>query len=688
MNIKVIFITLLLNVILFAALLFGTGHDFFTQYKTWFLFAKTSSRNLNQQNYVNYNYPYNMLLSTEPNAIFMTEGGDNQVFSILYFALVEKRRPDVDFFDQKGNVFPRLYGDFFKSDGADVAMIRELRDFQLYSTGRPVYLTWRRPNVDQLSIENLQALKKQVLGRLPVNQQAAFNAKYKLATVKQIRRTTHRMVQPSIYDMTLRSGGKLGEQDYQYLGPWYLKPLGLLYRVTPLRYAIVDVLETRDAPTSLFVLRQHLGEFTRLNIDDALFRRMIAVLVAEKYITETAETLSMLRPFHPLGNLPDEDYWQQYTIVYNNVANAPYWERLARNIYVVYAELQRDMYARLERTYRMRSETQGGGLPLVGGTTGTGEQFLQNNFLQNNFSQKAKDARDAQVKVILETAPYVYDNNSYMYNVANLLREQQKPLEAVDYYERAAHNFYPLTEPAYQAARLLIAEAYEHWDAHEGLLARASSNIEQALANRRLHFQLKEPNKDHARDPVILTGKRLNQQVQLLKQLSPKQLAEQKTAALAKRSRRDLRTVAQRYLQLDKPNEAIRLYEEVLRLEPAQTHWYLDFISLIGPSDARKGLALITRLEENYAELDNPPKLWEFEYTRGQLLFRQNLERYRTGTPLSNLSNKLIESSERLTRYIEAASPAQSNNNVRKRIIIAEKTINYISNLTRSLEQP
>src|SRR5208337_3187566 len=111
----------------------------------------------------------NLMVSTEENSIFMTEGGDNQVFGTLYFTYAEKLRPDLTPFDQKGNIFPKIYGDMrYISDAETLPRRMNLVDSHLFQSEepfydnprssadpyfipywqgkRPVYLLWQRPD--------------------------------------------------------------------------------------------------------------------------------------------------------------------------------------------------------------------------------------------------------------------------------------------------------------------------------------------------------------------------------------------------------------------------------------------------------------------------------------------------------------------------------------------------------------
>ena len=123
--------------------------------------------NDNHLNWLNHDYGKNLMMSAEEGSVFMTEGGDNQVFSTLYFTYSEKLRPDLSLYDQKGNIFKRIYGDMRYIDGSILDRRMEVVDADLFNGQepfykeirtpkdpyfvpywmgeRPLYLTWQRP---------------------------------------------------------------------------------------------------------------------------------------------------------------------------------------------------------------------------------------------------------------------------------------------------------------------------------------------------------------------------------------------------------------------------------------------------------------------------------------------------------------------------------------------------------------
>lgn len=105
--------------------------------------------------WANDNYGRNLLKTVEYKGILFTEGGDNQVFSLLYHNYIEYLRPDMNdpnvelheldkrgIFDQKGNVF-LLYGDMMNMTGGELTLSQISNDYNRIKSGRPIYYTWK-----------------------------------------------------------------------------------------------------------------------------------------------------------------------------------------------------------------------------------------------------------------------------------------------------------------------------------------------------------------------------------------------------------------------------------------------------------------------------------------------------------------------------------------------------------------
>ncbi len=345
----------IVNALLFGLLFFiltwGVGSDFSSEFDSFFQYKKNLKANDNSLNWVNYNYGKNFLMGMEPNSIFMTEGGDNQVFSLLYFALVENKRPDVDFFDQKGNVFPRLYGDILNTSARELSLVQDIRDFQLYSTDRPVYVTWRRANIEKLSLSYLRNRKNELFQGVNPQFKAVLDRKYQLNNLDGLKRTARNYIDRSIYDLKLRSGGYLYEQDFKYLGPWYLKQFGLAFKVTPFRYAIVDALDIHGGRGDYASLQETIAAITKINMSVNQFNLYTRQLASEGYLSfsendfDKTLQLALLKPFDEVfKGITALDYWNKYKIFYKDVYNSYAWDFLTLEIYAYYARYQRSQY--------------------------------------------------------------------------------------------------------------------------------------------------------------------------------------------------------------------------------------------------------------------------------------------------------------------------------------------------------
>ncbi len=119
--------------------------------------------------WVNDNYGRNILKTLEYKSILFTEGGDNQVFALLYLTYIEHLRPDVNIYDQKGNVF-LLYGDMMKMTPQQLFESQVTNDYKKIKTGRPIYYTWkdyRRQNeINRRYNENFEYRQMGILYRV------------------------------------------------------------------------------------------------------------------------------------------------------------------------------------------------------------------------------------------------------------------------------------------------------------------------------------------------------------------------------------------------------------------------------------------------------------------------------------------------------------------------------------------
>lgn len=257
------------------------------------IFAMNLSRNNNSKDYSNHDYSYNMMNSLPDNAIFATEGGDNQVFGLVYYTMVERRRPDLKIYDQKGNVFERIYGNLMKTDGRWLGDISDAVDKDFIESGRPYYMAWRRDGLYRL-------------------------------------------------------------------GDYYFKAYGLVFKVQPIKYALVDELEFFKVLTVndyKDIAKEHLkrdyeNEKIAADLNALLDEGLISV--ARKNIYDGNEEITFVKMYElPFPQFKtEEDYWNSYTMQ-GTAEEISHYDFLTREIFVSSYSLARiDLYNRRIKTYQ------------------------------------------------------------------------------------------------------------------------------------------------------------------------------------------------------------------------------------------------------------------------------------------------------------------------------------------------
>ena len=255
------------------------------------IFVMNLSRNNNSKDYSNHDYSYNMMNSLPDNAIFATEGGDNQVFGLVYYTMVERRRPDLKIYDQKGNVFERIYGNLMKTDGRWLGDISDAVDKDFIESGRPYYMAWRRDGLYRL-------------------------------------------------------------------GDYYFKAYGLVFKVQPIKYALVDELEFFKVLTVndyRDIAKEHLKrdyENDKLAADlNALLDEGL-ISAARKNIYDGNEEITFVKMYElPFPEFKtEEDYWNSYTMQ-GTAEEISHYDFLTREIFVSsYSLAKIDLYNRRIKT--------------------------------------------------------------------------------------------------------------------------------------------------------------------------------------------------------------------------------------------------------------------------------------------------------------------------------------------------
>ena len=287
--------------------------------------------NDNSKNYANHNYGKNLLNTLEKNSIFMTEGGDNQVFTSAYNQMAEFKRPDVRIYDQKGNVFYRIYGDFRYMSMPEISVKRDIVDFEIFKRGRPVYLTWiRKPDV---AICGDWFLKR-------------YGILYKIVPLK------YRILQDLGADLEIDLGRALKLFRGYYANPAVLKKIRKNLQDIKRRYASFyargRIRETQDRSVAHFINNEEkqriqkavkdyavfAGKTLARKVDRVFMMTRLRELEKEGYLKIAGNSIRFIRDIpQPIKG----DYWKRYSMSYKKVPNAVHWDYLTREILANYA---------------------------------------------------------------------------------------------------------------------------------------------------------------------------------------------------------------------------------------------------------------------------------------------------------------------------------------------------------------
>ena len=168
-----------------------------------FSYFQNYKYNDNSRDWLNHDYSLGLLSSVTTNTVLMTEGGDNQVFGLAYFQMVEFKRPDVVCYDQKGNVFKRIYGDLRYLPFQNLQLRMDIVDYNIVNGKEPFYRS-----------------------ELGTKGEPVFED-YKLKD---------EITKKNVY-MTWT-----GKELWKY-GDYYYKQYGMMYKVSDSKYFIVDKLK-------------------------------------------------------------------------------------------------------------------------------------------------------------------------------------------------------------------------------------------------------------------------------------------------------------------------------------------------------------------------------------------------------------------------------------------------------------
>ncbi len=413
------------------------------------IFAVNLSRNNNSKDFSNHDYSYNMMNSLPDNAVFATEGGDNQVFGLVYYTMVERRRPDLKIYDQKGNVFERIYGNLMKTDGRWLGDISDAVDKDFIESGRPYYMAWRREGLYRL-------------------------------------------------------------------GDYYFKAYGLVFKVQPIKYALIDELEFFKVLTVndyKDIAKEHLKRDYENNKIAADLKALLdegLISAPRKNIYDGNEKITFIKmydlPFPELKT--EEDYWSSY-VMQGTPEELSNYDFLTREIFVSsYSLAKIDLYNRRIKTYQKLLNFMGSGNTAENGITR--EQA-------NKKIEEFKDLKKLEEDKMLNIG---FDMSNVYFAVGN-----QAIMDGN--YERAALMFEELIK-----LEKLIYPAYFNLTASYEYLARSEDtpyDKEAEYLNKAKDVLAKAEKTFHRGKDMGNTAREQNQTYQQIKQFTARIDSQLKT---------------------------------------------------------------------------------------------------------------------------------------------------------------
>jgi len=422
-------------------------------------------KNNNHFDYTNHEYAKNLLSTLEPYSIFMTEGGDNQVFTTAYSQMAQQLRPDVRVYDQKGNVFYRIYGDFRYISLTEADIKRDVVDYEIFSRGRPVYLTWRRsPDVAVCGdwfLKRYGMLFKVVPLRYRILEDLG-------ADLEITMEEAHRFIEKYYADETVlkKKQANLKAMDWYHpaiFGQGSVK----LHFISDEEVSRLQ----RAVPAYMDWLKQSLARAVTPQFTYTLLRE----LEAEGYLRITGNRVTFVRDIAP----PFEgDYWEGYSFTYKNVPHAIQWNYLTREIFTnynfYYAEYCRWMLERLNRqlAHYERKIKEAGRTPELAAA------------LDKTQSEIDRFAR-LETESYQNAAYFGYDMAAIFHNLGAIQVQRGQLGEAVDYFRRgiAADKYSYQTVASYVMLRLRQVNERMDPEFEDAVLLESEQIIQAAFHN-------------------------------------------------------------------------------------------------------------------------------------------------------------------------------------------------------------
>lgn len=259
-----------------------------------FTYFQNYKYNDNSKDWLNHDYSLGLLKSVTTNTVLMTEGGDNQVFGLAYFQMVEFKRPDVVCYDQKGNVFKRIYGDLRYLPFQNLQLRMDVVDYNIVNGLEPFYKT-------ELGTKGE-----------PIFEEYKFKGE---------------IGKKNVY-MTWT-----GKELWKY-GDYYYKQYGMMYKVSDSKYFIVDKLkEYKSLPIDY--LRSLYRSILVPSINPQKVFEIVRVLEYEGYVKLENRTNSGMQIIQVV---PKKEFvysgGNDGKLLYNEIVKRVIYEKSLKGLYV------------------------------------------------------------------------------------------------------------------------------------------------------------------------------------------------------------------------------------------------------------------------------------------------------------------------------------------------------------------
>jgi tetratricopeptide (TPR) repeat protein len=304
-------------------------------------FIQNYKYNDNHLNWLNHDYAKNLLMATEESSVFMTEGGDNQVFGSLYFIYAEKLRPDLSPYDQKGNIFKRIYGDMRYAYPNILSTEMGIVDTFLFASEEPFYdlVNNNRSQFQPYFVKGTEGLKnfsEFTKINFPNNPEILGNSGWMHPTVRG---------QMLLYFIPYWQGKRPVYLTWQRPNPWslgdyYYKRYGIMYKVQDIEYSLVDYLELKKE-IPIAEAQSQFSSWLNRPIDRQYTLNKISKMQKEGYLQLAGDEVRFVK-MYPAPH--KGDYFKNFMLRWQNIPNAMYWDNLSREIIINYDYQMGEVY--------------------------------------------------------------------------------------------------------------------------------------------------------------------------------------------------------------------------------------------------------------------------------------------------------------------------------------------------------